>query len=325
MVGPVPALYPRALLRDPTDALQGRKQTAFSATHSNYQIRLFAVPGLSSDSLIGIVLDSAQTVIDDAHMILQASCLDSEFTLTLNDKAKALAAISVLAEVSDADLMKMYLEYFTQALSQLQLSINLLRDAADVPATSKSSILNETVRLLQAAVLDAHILFFREVTQVVPGEAFSANGLISKSKGVILQHVISAFTSRTDVGMRDLFAMDSYFQRSTLQLARLKEMFNVWLRDTLPIIHLICDEALNLTESAAEVALLQQVVWRRSCFVDDENDRGKEKQRFWEEASREFLIQIKRLRVSGASLDANTMGGALLWNSVFKAPFTKQV
>lgn len=264
-------------------------------------------------------------MIDDAHLILQASCLDSEFTLTLNDKAKALAAISVLADVSDADLMKTYLEYFSQALSQLQLSISLLRDAADVAATSKSSILNETVRLLQAAVLDAHILFFREVPQVLPGEGLSANGLISKSRGVILQQVVSALSSRTDVPLRDLFSLDAYFQRSSLQLTKLKEMFNSWLRDTLPTIHLICDEALSLTESAAEVAQLQQVVWRRSCFVDDESDRGREKQRFWEEASREFLAQIRRPRLVGASQDANIKGGALLWNSVFKAPFIKQV
>ena len=266
-----------------------------------------------------------QTVIDDAHMILQASCLDSEFTLNLNDKAKALAAISVLANISDADLMKTYLEYFSQALSQLQLSISLLRDAADIPATSKSSILHETVRLLQAAVLDAHILFFREVAQVIPGENFCANGLISKSKGVILQHVISALTSRTHAEMRDLFLVDSYFQRSSIQLTKLKDMFNVWLKDTLPTIHRICDEALNLTASAAEVAVLQQVVWKRSCYVDDESERGNEKQKFWEEASREFLSQIRRLRLGSVSQDANVKGGALLWNSVFKAPFLKQV
>ena len=245
--------------------------------------------------------------------------------MTSNDKAKALAAISMLADVSDADLMKTYLDYFSQTLSQLQLSIDLLRDATEVPASSTSSILNETVRLLQAAILDAHVLFFREVNLSVLGEEIRAHGLISISKGVILQHVIAALTARIDINVRDLFGLDSYFQRSSAQLAKLKEMFNLWLMDTLPTIHRICDEVLNLTTSASEVALLQQVIWRRSCYVDEDSDRGKDKQKFWEEASKEFLSQLKKLRQSAGFQEANIKGGTLLWNSVFKAPFIKQV
>jgi hypothetical protein len=278
-----------------------------------------------------------QTIVDDARMILQAASLNGDFTLTSNEKAKALAVISLLSDSSDVEIMKMYLDYFSQALLQLKLSVNFLKDSADISFTTTSSILTETVRLLQSVILDAHILFFREVSNVFPGESFQLNGLISLSKSIIIREVVTAFINSdappTPELHYDYFDFSAYFQKNTAQhLGRLKELFNEWLYDTLPVIHYICDEILQLMQSASEVASLQQVVWFRSCHAGDETgdmttgeDFERFRQRYWEEASREFLQNIKRRRGSGVGDATAARGGSLLWNSVFRVPFVKQV
>jgi hypothetical protein len=261
-------------------------------------------------------------------MILQASCLDNAFTLTLPDKAKSLAVISLLTDISDTELMKTYLDYFSQALTQLKSSVVLLKSTSDISSsTTPASILIETVRLLQSAILDTHILFFHQVSTLVPNETLTANGLLSKSKSMAIQEILKVFN--VDCTSFDFL---SFFQQNTSQhLLLLKNMFSTWLNDTLPLIHFICDEVLSLTESAADVASLQHVIWTRSCHATVENTNTvsnveSDKQHHWEEASKEFLLHIKRRRNEASSQDNGIVkGGTLLWNSVFKVPFLKQV
>lgn len=311
----------------------------FDSIQPAFKAELQASMALSAEQLADMKSAAflCETVVGDAQMLLQASCVSADLKLTVQEKADALAVVSVLSILTDAEIMKLYLDLFKQAIETLELSVAFLKEANEASFVTTSSILNETVRLLQSAILDAHTMFFREVSVDVGGVVVLCNGLIASSRARVVQASMSvvsdtnASTKRVSRDPATVFDMQGYLSTTSSQsVSKLKDMFNDWLDAALPAIHGICDDILQLMDSIADVAQMQRVVWFRSCNTREASDEAasdeQEQQKHWEDASNEFLQASKKKRFGvSAQPKEQLRGGTLLWNSVFKVPFAKHV
>ena len=275
------------------------------------------------------------TIVDDAKTLLETCSGDSSFRLTFQEKANALACISILSEIDDTAALKLYLDYHKTALQRSQCAVNELENLPEISFPTLSSILTETVRILQSALLDVYILFLKKFPTFRSDESDSFCGLLSRSKYLLLQRVLRALTGSTH-------DKDSPMGENTPrndEVIILKETLNVWMHEAFLLAHTICEGVLRLLHSASEVARLQQIVWSRCSSAESFSSQleavpdiqmVEDSQFCWEEASKDLFSNFRRRRGSfflpvASSSGEEVNGASLLWTSVFSLSFVKQV
>ena len=259
------------------------------------------VPGCSAAAFL------SQTVIDDARLLLlEGSC-------SSHDKARSLASFGLLAATAGATLLTRA-ELLAQYLAAADVLLDAAIDspeagaqqqqqlqqhargkgggklvAAAVPSGSQQSgeKLIAAVRILQTAILDAHLLFFKS-TELAPlsptasaskspavaaaAGAGSVDGLVALYQATFLRDVDAALTAlpaslgaagKGDmVPVHDAGAMFLAHARGAGSSgAEVRRVFDEWLGKRVLRLGAWSSGALAGMGSALEVARLQQRVW----------------------------------------------------------------
>jgi len=209
-------------------------------------------------------------------------------------------------------------------------------DCSDLDPSLVSNKLTSAVLIMQQTILDVHFLFFRALN--ADSTSPSGQGLLSVYQEALLKDI----EHRLQRVMRDnkgpFFNMTAFADdnRNKCSMVEARSVFDSWVQGAVQKVGNRSNKAQEAMTSATDVARLQQRVWLCSTTVgkgvattasgsDDQGSSQDESytQLDWEAACADLLLPTRR-RVA-ADKKAEAAASTLLWSTVFRAPFVRQV
>lgn len=192
---------------------------------------------------------------------------------------------------------------------------------------------------MQQTILDAYFLFFRptptgdNVNNITPSSP--SLGLLSVYQENLLQDIENQLQL---ILFEDSIKNNKFFDMAEFAASNLKNcsnadarnVFDKWLANAVQRVGHRSATALEAMKLASDVAKLQQRVWQCSTTIlnDDgkNNDGSAYTQSDWEAACKDLLApKRRRMPTDKSSLPTEEISSSLLWSTVFRAPFVRQV